>query len=327
MALLVLSMKLVPNRKHNMPILVSLICPVYKVAQYIPELMQSLLAGVNTDQVEIVFVDDCCPEQSIEYCEKFIADNQHDIQFNSVIIRQLVNQGLSVSRNEGLKVAKGKYVGFIDSDDAISPHYWNTLKRYVQNPENDIIEFDFEEFSDSLPMNNERNITELPSSNLNPFYTEFFVWIRLYKKEMLENIKFPRGMIYEDMYFTMHAFSRSKKSVRISNSLVFYRKRDGSITAKRTSLYSHLLINLVLAIQQTIYNIPQKSELVSQLQKRTLLLMLKGLKISDKADRKIYYQLCFPKLIEVNMLAKQYGSDIIGKINYSLSCLICRLFK
>jgi len=76
-----------------MNIQVSLICPVYKVAQYIPELMSSLLAGVNTEQVEIIFVDDCCPEQSINICEQFIAENLQAIKFKFEIIKQPINQG------------------------------------------------------------------------------------------------------------------------------------------------------------------------------------------------------------------------------------------
>ncbi|WP_158768367.1 glycosyltransferase family 2 protein [Paraglaciecola sp. L1A13] len=310
-----------------MPILVSLICPVYKVAQYIPELMQSLFEGINTDKVEIIFVDDCCPENSITLVEQFIAEHKQALKFNPSIIKQPINQGQAAARNKALAVAQGQYIGFIDSDDAIAPHYWKTLEPYVERAKNDIIEFGFTEFTTVLPDVNDTVISELPSSNLNPFHTGFFVWTRLYNRDTLNDLRFPKGMIYEDIWFNIHAFSKAQTSVRISSTLVYYRKRAGSTTALRTSKYSDLLVNLITAIQQTIDNTHQKRELVSQLQKRTFLLMLKGLKISDKADRKIYYQLCYPKMIEVNKLVKQHGSNIIGKINYSLSCLICRFFK
>ena len=310
-----------------MTIQVSLICPIYKVAQYIPELMSSLLAGVNTEQVEIIFVDDCCPEQSIIICEQFIAEHLEAIKFKFEIIKQPINQGQAAARNVALKVAKGNYIGFIDSDDAISPEYWNTLSDYINNQQHDIIEFGFEEFIDTLPKQNMGEVIELPSSNLNPFYYDFFVWTRLYKKEMVEKLCFPEGMIYEDIFYNVHAFAKAQSTVRLSASLVYYRKREGSTTALRTSQYSQLLINLVTASKETIQVVPQQQELVSLLQKRCLLLMLKGLKIVDKYDRKKYYQLCSPCLLSVRDLSKKYGSNVKSKASYFLARIVCRALK
>ena len=289
--------------------------------------MQSLLTGVNTEKVEVIFIDDCCPEQSINICELFITEHRQEIKFKFEIIKQLTNQGLSISRNEALKVAKGQYIGFIDSDDAISPEYWNTLSDYVNNQQYDIIEFDFEEFTDTLPNHNLDEIIELPSSNLNPFYYDFFVWKRLYKKEVVENLCFPEGMIYEDIFYNVHAFAKAQSTVRLSASLVYYRKREGSTTALRTSQYSQLLINLVTASKDTIKVVSQQQELVSLLQKRCLLSMLKGLKIVDKYDRKKYYQLCSPSLLSVNELSKKYGSNVKSKASYFLARIVCRALK
>jgi len=219
-----------------MIIQLTLICPVYKVAEFIPDLMSSLLAGVNSSSVEVIFVDDCCPDNSIAVCEEFLNEHQHEIKFSASILNLDVNQGLSGARNEGLKIAKGEYIGFIDSDDAIAASYWKTLSPFINTSSFDIIEFGFEEFTSSLPDDPEQLIVnELFSSNLNPFSTGFFVWIRLYKKSVMDGLIFPKGMVFEDMYYTVHAFAKAKNSVRLNSRLVYYRKREQSITATRTS--------------------------------------------------------------------------------------------
>jgi glycosyltransferase involved in cell wall biosynthesis len=310
-----------------MSIALSLICPVYKVAEFIPDLMNSLLAGVNSSSVEVIFVDDCCPDNSITICEKFLNAHSDDILFKAVVLKQAINQGQAVARNAALKIAKGVYIGFVDSDDVIAPHYWHTLAKYVTQADNDIIEFSFEEFTTVIPSADDTNATELSSSNLNPFNTGFFVWTRLYNKAVIATLSFPKGMIYEDIYFNIHAFAKAKKSIRLSNTLVFYRKREGSTTATRTAQYSQLLINLITGIQQTIADSLHQQQLISLLQHHTLISMLKGLKITSKMERQQYYQLCWPKLSEVNNLALFYGATFKSKSSYLLAKLICYILK
>ena len=294
-----------------MPILVSLICPVYKVAQYIPELMQSLFEGMNTDKVEIIFVDDCCPENSITLVEQFIAEHQQALKFKPSIIKQPINQGQAAARNKALAVAQGQYIGFIDSDDAIAPHYWKTLEPYVERVKNDIIEFGFTEFTTVLPDVNDTVISELPSSNLNPFHTGFFVWTRLYKKEIVKNLIFPEGMIYEDIFYNIHAFAKSKNSIRLSSCLVYYRKRAESTTSGRTSSYSNLLLNLVNSVNSTINCFERKDSVVSQVVRYSLLVSMKGFTIKERQDRRVFFREC--KKINSNF------TPLLNKFNHSLS--------
>lgn len=314
-----------------MTIQVSLICPIYKVAQYIPELMSSLLAGVNTEQVEIIFVDDCCPEQSIIICEQFIAEHLEAIKFKFEIIKQPINQGQAAARNVALKVAKGKYIGFIDSDDAISPEYWNTLSGYVNNQQYDIIEFNFEEFTDTLPSalanenndSNDPNVVELPSSQLNPFHYGFFVWTRLYKKAMLDDLCFPEGVIYEDIFYNVHAFAKAQSTIRLSPSLVYYRKRDGSTTSGRTSSYSNLLLNLVNSTTSTINLFEAKKEVVSQVVRYSTLVSLKGFTIKERQDRRLFFKQCKKINLSFNPSLSKYNCSLMTKLKFKFSRFVC----
>jgi glycosyltransferase involved in cell wall biosynthesis len=286
--------------------------------------MKSLLNGINNKSIEVIFVDDCCPENSINVCKQFILDHEEDIIFKHKIINLTENQGQATARNVALDEAKGRYIGFIDSDDAISSSYWKVLQPYIEKNDYDIIEFGFEEFSSVLPASNDIvTVNELPSSNLNPFYTGFFVWTRLYRKEFIKDIVFPTGKLYEDIYYNIYAFSKVTRSIRIDCSLIFYRKRFGSTTSFRTSSYSDLLINLINAIQQTIEYTPQKKMLISLLQRKLFILMLKGLNINESKERRRYYRLCTNKLMEVSDIEKKYGSNFVGRISYLFSKFIC----
>ena len=312
-----------------MPIQLSLICPVYKVAEFIPALMQSLLLGVNTDKIEIIFVDDCCPENSIDICETFILENAEKIKFNSTIIKQSVNKGQAAARNAALLITKGKYIGFIDSDDAIASNYWDVLSPYIKLAENDIIEFNFEEFTTFVPREIivGSTLEELESTNLNPFYSGFFVWTRLYKKDMLENITFPEGMIYEDIYYNIYAFSKAKRTVKLSAILVYYRKRAGSTTSFRTSSYSSLLLNLVNSVKNTIDSFEYKDIVVSQVAKFSLLTVLKGIKIKDRDDRQFFFKECKKINNSFQPLFIKHNKSFIGKLKLSLSNLCCAIGK
>jgi glycosyltransferase involved in cell wall biosynthesis len=306
-----------------MSIKLSLICPVYKVAEFIPDLMSSLLAGVNSSSVEVIFVDDCCPDNSIAICEQFLNDHKGNILFKAVVLKQVTNQGQAVARNAALKVATGEYIGFIDSDDVIAPHYWQTLAKYVEQADHDIIEFSFEEFAKNIPVVTDTSLVQVRSSQLNPFYSGFFVWTRLYKKAVVANLSFPGGMIYEDICFNIHAFSKSKTSIRLSNTLVFYRKREGSTTNGRTSSYSSLLQNMTTAIDTTISSFKQQDIVMLQAARYALLVTLKGFSITERNDRKVFFKKCSGIISSFRPLFNEFNKSTIAALKIRLSSMIC----
>ncbi|MFT5815262.1 MAG: glycosyltransferase involved in cell wall biosynthesis [Psychroserpens sp.] len=306
-----------------MSIALSLICPVYKVADFIPDLMNSLLAGVNSSSVEVIFVDDCCPDNSIAICEQFLSDHLDNILFKAVVLKQATNQGQAVARNAALKIAEGEYIGFVDSDDAIAPHYWQTLAKYVEQADNDIIEFSFAEFAQNVPVVTDTSGVELRSSQLNPFYSGFFVWTRLYNKAVVTNLSFPAGMIYEDIYFNIHAFAKAKTSLRLSHTLLFYRKRKGSTTNGRTSSYASLLHNMTSAIAATLSSFKQQDIVMLQAARYALLVTLKGFTITERNDRKVFFKECHGIISLFRPLFNEFNKSNISALKLRVSSMIC----
>ena len=96
---------------------VSVLIPVYNVAPYIERCLQSVVDQTYTD-IECILVDDCGSDNSIELAQNFINNYKGNIKFS--ILHHDKNKGQSAARNTALKYAKGEYVYFLDSDDAIT---------------------------------------------------------------------------------------------------------------------------------------------------------------------------------------------------------------
>ena len=107
---------------------ISIIIPVYKVEKYIRETLNSIYKQqCNTSLFEVIIVNDGTPDNSITIVQEF------KTQYNNLQIINQDNQGLSCARNAGLKIAKGEYIWFIDSDDTIESGSLLKVLQYIQS--------------------------------------------------------------------------------------------------------------------------------------------------------------------------------------------------
>lgn len=115
----------------------SIILPCYKVAQYIERAIDSILAQDFSDY-EVIIVNDGSPDNLLEVCQRNWGG-----QINFKIITT-VNQGVAQARNEGLEVATGKYVYFMDPDDYINPGMFSTVIAKLQEGNYDAVHFGYQ---------------------------------------------------------------------------------------------------------------------------------------------------------------------------------------
>lgn len=101
-----------------MSYIVSIIIPVYNVEPYIKACLYSVANQTMTEDVECILIDDCGTDNSLHIINSFIGHYHGNISFT--LLRQEVNSGPSAARNSGLKVAKGEYICFLDSDDELA---------------------------------------------------------------------------------------------------------------------------------------------------------------------------------------------------------------
>lgn len=112
---------------------VSIIIPVYKAEKTLPRCVDSILSNCY-ESAEIILIEDQSPDQSWHICEQY--SNQYG---NIIAIRNEVNHGVSYTRNQGLKAAKGKYLLFVDSDDWVEKDYISQLVEAAENCETELV--------------------------------------------------------------------------------------------------------------------------------------------------------------------------------------------
>jgi glycosyltransferase involved in cell wall biosynthesis len=219
----------------------SLIIPVYKVEQYIEKCLQSIVMQLPQDDVEIIIVDDGSPDQSIQIANQFLNQQSETIKNKFKIISQ-ENKGLSSARNTGILCAKGEYLAFLDSDDYLNHEYFTSLLDVIKKHKPDIIEFKAQRVD-----NYGKTELFLKPIGLKGFYdlgevvwlrisnqSAWFAWLRIYKADLFENIKYPERVNFEDAYTTPYLYLKAKNIYFLDRTLIFYRINPASITATKS---------------------------------------------------------------------------------------------
>lgn len=120
---------------------VSVIIPVYKVEKYIGRCVCSIFEQ-SLESMEFIFVDDCSPDSSIQVLENVL--KKYPLRKKQVtIVRNCCNMGIAAVRNIGLEHARGKYIGWVDSDDWIEPAMYEDLYHTAVVSNSDIVWCDF----------------------------------------------------------------------------------------------------------------------------------------------------------------------------------------
>lgn len=220
----------------------SLIVPVYNVENYIIECLNSIVKIIPTDgSTEVIIVNDGSPDNSINLIENYILNLNDNIKNNFHILSQ-ENRGLSGARNTGINNAKGRYLAFLDSDDVLQGDFFNDILAIIKKHNPDIVEFRAIRFDDN---GNTSNF--FPKLFDDGFYnidqkiwkklcnrSAWFSWLRVYNKNLFDDIRFPEGKNYEDAYTTPYIYLKAKNIYFCNNEYIGYRINPNGITATKS---------------------------------------------------------------------------------------------
>lgn len=219
--------------------MISVIIPIYNVASYITDCLQSVINQTYTD-LEVLLIDDCGTDDSIQIAERIVKEYKGPIHFR--ILYQDKNMGPSAARNKGMDVAKGKYISFIDSDDYITPDFYEKMLNALEKEDKSVgilaccCNTDTGGIiSDSFFTNVDKKITLLPEEYAEAMLltkVPHMVGAKLYCREVFDNIRFRVGRRNEDTLLAFDLFpeveKRKIKTVIIPDRLYYYRQHEES---------------------------------------------------------------------------------------------------
>lgn len=222
--------------------LISVIVPVFNVQRFLPKCIESILKQ-SYKNLEVFLIDDGSTDKSLEICKEYEQKDER------IVVISQKNGGVSSARNQGLKIAKGEYICFVDSDDWIPKKSIQVLYEAISKEDADLAGGAFKTI----------NPIRMPGTILNPDavidiendgrgFLKYISqmprtpWGKLYKKEIINkgSLQFPTGIAFgEDTIFLCNYLQNCKTICLVGNIVYSYNHMNGSsATHKSYSEYS-----------------------------------------------------------------------------------------
>lgn len=236
----------------------SIIVPVYKVEPYLRRCIDSILAQTFRD-FELILIDDGSPDNCGAICDEYAAKDSR------IIVIHQKNQGVSAARNAGLDIAKGTYLGFVDSDDWIEPEMYETMIATAKEKQVDVVACScrmWDENGNTLGVELDKTGEYVGDELLStifvpPFNMGHVCWNKLYKTKVIQDCRFIQNVpIGEDGIYTFMCFSLCKSAVKIPSCLYNLFVNTQSVTRQAAS------------ISTNAYNILESRSLLLSMTKR-----------------------------------------------------------
>lgn len=270
--------------------IVSIIIPIYNAEKYLDKLLKKMMEQIN-EKIEIILINDGSSDMSEEICINYQKVLKRNIKFLSQN-----NKGVSEARNTGIKLATGKYITFIDSDDMISIKYIDTICNLC-NSNADIIEFGYFYGSENDGYKIRKNDIHEGVVAYKDYFSYLImqksneIWNKLFKREIIKenNIFFNSNIMYgEDLLFTLEVMKFSKTIVLNHEPIYYYLKNPNGICSNVKLKYIDNLNCLYINIEKLIKMNNYSSDILLLAQKHMMKNFFRtiGLCRMNKCDKK-----------------------------------------
>lgn len=204
---------------------ISIIVPVYKVEKYIHKCIDSILNQTFKD-FEIILVDDGSPDNCGKICDEYAQKDDR------VVVIHKENCGVSSARNAGLDIARGEYIGFVDSDDYIEDDMYENLYNCSVLNNADISIIGVKEINELGMVLYEYIPNKI---NFSEILKRAHAWNKLFKRKLFfeNNLFFIENKYYEDLELISKLFIKANKVCNVDEKCYIYLQRDGSTTRER----------------------------------------------------------------------------------------------
>ena len=209
---------------------ISIIVPCYNVEQYLSKCIDSIL-NQTYQNFEVWLVDDGSPDRCGEICDEYAKKDAR------IKVIHKKNGGLADARNVALDVITGEYVVCVDSDDYISPTHIEGLYHLIEKYGADVSVNTFCPFYEGASPNpSPKSAKDWVLDGLHAtemmFYQEHFdttAWGKMYKASLFDGIRYPKGLLFEDLPTTYRLLLKANKVVFNDEQSYFYLLRSNSI--------------------------------------------------------------------------------------------------
>jgi len=224
--------------------MISVIVPVYNVAKYLPQCLESVI-GQSYRELEILVVDDGSTDGSGKICDEYALKDERIRVFHTE------NRGLSAARNYGIDRATGEYIAFLDSDDWIEPDMYEILLGIAEQTGavGDKMNLRGADIVTCRFFQEYQNKTEEASGPQEPFtvegsdilHTYIFKrevcqdsWNNLFRSDLFRSVRFPEGRSFEDYAIKPYLLQKAEKMVYTPACLLHYRNRENSLSNRHS---------------------------------------------------------------------------------------------
>ena len=235
----------------------SIMIPVYNVAAWLPETVDSVLAQTFRD-FELILVDDGSTDGSGDICDRYAG------QDSRVRVIHQQNAGVSAARNAAVAAARGEYIGFVDSDDIIEADMYAVMMALAEKHGADVVQCQHDRAytlngaaraASAEMMTGEEFVRRMFTQTGGAYTDQVALWSKIYRRELFEGIEFPLGRVYEDEQQTYKLCLKARSIVETPDILYHYIKRENSII---TGISSKKMLDKQQALADRLAYLPER---------------------------------------------------------------------
>lgn len=230
----------------------SIVIPVYNVAPYIEDCLQSVMDQSWQGDLECILVDDCGVDNSVQIIEHKLKSYHGPIDFR--VVHHERNRGLSAARNTGIDAVTGNYIYFLDSDDEITPDCLEVLAKPLAIEDYDFVVGDYRiegSIKPKAPLRLADGTVLRGMEVLHAYRKEEWYMLsvnKLYKVAFLNHyhLRFRDEIIHEDELWSFQIACLAQSMYAVRKESYIYKVREGSITVKKNHDRRCYCLNVII---------------------------------------------------------------------------------
>ncbi len=235
--------------------LISVIVPVYNAAEFLDQCLESIVAQTYR-HLEILVVDDGSDDGSGQLCDQWA------VRDSRIRVIHQPNGGHSAARNTALDVMSGELVMMVDSDDVVHPAFASTLLQVMSENDADIavgsyLPFDTSEMAfPALPSHQQIKNLNQQEAILAVFYQQGLThspWGRLFKASLFQGIRFPLGIIYEDLAIIYPLLKKCSR-VTVTDAVLYGYRQHATNSMRVFSPRRTVVLDVCENLERTMLN-------------------------------------------------------------------------